>query len=117
MKIVRPPVELEKRKKLSLKAKLQLMIDHPKCYLCGERLGKIEDTDFDHPIALGLTGSNEMLPVHRVPCHKDKTARDKKAIAKAKRIRRKESGDGPRKKRIQSRPWAKRSGRNKENDE
>ena len=102
------PVEIQKRKVLTRKRKLELMVEHPRCFLCGEKLGSLDDTDFDHPVPLEMGGSNEMLPVHRKPCHQEKTKQDIKNIAKAKRLGKKHRGETKPKKKIPSRPFQKR---------
>lgn len=60
------------------------------CHLCGHPIdGTKEDWEVEHPIALGMGGSDkesELRPAH-VHCHKDKTAKDKKVIAKTVRAR------------------------------
>ena len=87
------------------------------CYWCGEPIVN-EEFDDEHVLARELGGSDDMAnrkPIHRRPCHKEKTAEDRRLIAKGNRIRRKISGLDPpstrRKKLIANRKtaWPKRS--------
>lgn len=76
------------RRKLSHKDKLEILIRQSVCPLCGERLGKLEDVDFDHEQALARGGddtNDNLRAVHR-DCHKSKTKTDVKEIAKTKRL-------------------------------
>lgn len=58
------------------------------CYYCGRPI--LDDLwDDEHVLARELGGSDEMenrKPIHRHPCHKIKTALDRKLIAKGNRI-------------------------------
>jgi|JI10StandDraft_1071094.scaffolds.fasta_scaffold1727477_1 hypothetical protein len=99
-----------------------------RCYWCGEPIHPDQPWDDEHELARELGGSDEMSnrkPIHRLPCHKIKTAIDRKLIAKSNRIRRRHGLDpdtrkhkprpirsapfrhGP-KQRIPSRPFPKR---------
>lgn len=49
------------------------------------------EVDYDHRIPLALGGADDetnLAPIHRRPCHKEKTVLDVRMIAKAKRQRR-----------------------------
>ncbi len=67
------------------------------CYWCGEAI--LDDLwDDEHVLARELGGTDDMdnrRPIHRLPCHKAKTALDRKLIAKGNRIRKKISGLDP----------------------
>jgi hypothetical protein len=85
------------RRKLSQKDKLEILIRQSVCPLCGERLGKLEDVDFDHVHPLALGGSDNdngnFQALHR-SCHRVKTSGTKATsagsdiyeIAKTKRL-------------------------------
>ena len=84
------------RRKLSMKDKLEILIRQSACPLCGERLGKLEDVDFDHEQALARGGddtNDNLRAVHR-SCHRVKTSGTKATsagsdiheIAKTKRL-------------------------------
>lgn len=65
----------EPRRKLTAVQKLQIMVRQARCPLCGEKLGELADTEFDHEQALVNGGADEpknMRAVHR-DCHKVKT--------------------------------------------
>jgi len=66
----------------------------------------VQPFEVDHRIALALGGTNDRknLEAICVPCHKAKTARDVKAIAKAKRIARREAGENKRSRKIAGKP-------------
>ena len=59
----------------------------------------------EHVIPLELGGSNDISnrELLCVPCAKEKTSADRKAIAKVARIRRRQAGHEPRKQKIRSR--------------
>lgn len=59
------------------------------CSLCGLKVSAYEKFEIDHGHALGLLGPDRRdnwFAVHK-PCHTKKTKVDKKAIAKAKRLK------------------------------
>lgn len=70
---------------------------HGRCYLCGgiinlarARLGEVEPFEVEHAHALGLGGTDtpdNWFPAH-VSCHKEKTRRDRRAMAKVARAER-----------------------------
>lgn len=65
------------------------MRDDGLCYLCGLKIGLGEAYDIEHviPWALSFDDSDENLKLaHKEGCHKDKSRKDVKAIAKAKRM-------------------------------
>lgn len=99
------PVPATERRAMTDKRKLEIMVAHGRCVLCGEKLAGLDDTEFDHVLPLELGGADttdNLAPVHAA-CHKAKTARDAKIIAKGKRIRG-ETKQGPKRK-IPSRPF------------
>lgn len=66
---------MTERRRLNLKDKLEILIRQSTCPICGEKLGDIENLDWDHEQALarGGTDTNDNLrAVHR-ECHKAKT--------------------------------------------
>ena len=86
------------RRRLSVTDKLSIMVRQSACPLCGEKLGRLDDIDFDHFQALALGGedTNEnMRAVHRA-CHRVKTSgtkattagSDVQVFAKGKRLAR-----------------------------
>ena len=107
----REEIPIEKRRVLSKTRKLALLIKHPRCYLCGEKLGDLSGVDFDHltPLAIGgEQGEDDILPAHR-ECHRAKTrSRDVPMIAKVNRLRKREAGLRRKRKPIPSRPFPKR---------
>ncbi len=67
---------------------------HHRCAECGDGAGPF---DIDHEIALAIGGADDeenMRPLCRYDCHKQKTRADRKIIAKINRIRKWE--DAPR---------------------
>lgn len=67
------------------------------CYYCQQPITD-DQWDDEHVLARELGGSDDMenrRPIHRTPCHKIKTAQDRKLIAKGNRIRKKISGLDP----------------------
>lgn len=102
-------VQPEKRRSLSAKEKLDVLKSHPHCPICRSEVS-VSDAEWDHWIPLELGGSNEVDNFRGLhpPCHKEKTRQDVKAIAKARRLRKKRLGLTKPKKAIPSRPFAKR---------
>jgi len=76
-----------------------------KCWKCGEPI-----EDIDHIIPLELGGKHEPANWEGLckRCHKTKTALDMKLIGKARRIRKRISGDRRPRKTIPSRQWPKK---------
>lgn len=63
-----------------------------RCYYCGELILPGQIWHDEHIIARELGGSDDMdnrRPIHAEPCHRTKTAWDRKLIAHSNRIRRK----------------------------
>lgn len=79
----------EKRKPLSRKQRLAVfMKTQGTCYLCTQKLD-VKGWEAEHPQALELLGPADieaLMPICK-PCHKVKTADDRKAIAKANSTR------------------------------
>ncbi len=83
------------RKPLTKKRRAQFLIDHlHTCYWCD---GIITDDkwDVEHktaremlPPGAGADDPANLAPIHRDPCHREKTAMDRRLIAKSNRIRR-----------------------------
>ena len=103
------PIELENRKPLTPKQRAEMFAAHKGiCCLCGDKIldpNKWIDEHFI-PVAIGrVTGSVNAMenrgPVH-IECAKEKTTKDRKDIAKAKRLAN-ETGQNRKKKKIQSR--------------
>lgn len=86
------PVELTKRRYMSSDEKLiRWRAVGGLCRWCGMAVAPFSDVIWDHRIALALGGTNglsNMEPLH-VDCSAEKTRADMKAIAKAKRLARK----------------------------
>lgn len=69
-----------------------------RCCWCGDKILPGQEWDDEHELARELGGSDDMSnrrPIHRDPCHKAKTAMDRKLIAKGNRVRKKISGLDP----------------------
>jgi hypothetical protein len=63
------------RRKLTTVDKLRILIRECHCPLCGEKLGSLDDVEFDHEIALvngGEDSISNLRGVHRA-CHSRKT--------------------------------------------
>lgn len=79
----------ELRKSLSRKDRVSIFLKTDgHCYKCGQKL-EAKGWDAEHPQALALMGPDDidaLMPICK-PCHKTKTAEDKKAIAKCNRVR------------------------------
>lgn len=101
----RPEVEIESRKYLSKKDKLELIIKQDGlCPKCSERLGPLTHVDFDHIIPLALGGTQDLSnwqALHK-ECHKQKTKQDVSRISRAKRLAKKRLGEVKVKKKIPS---------------
>lgn len=65
----------EPRRKLTPVQKLTIMARQARCPLCGEKLGELTDTEFDHEQALVNGGADDLdnLRAIHVDCHKQKT--------------------------------------------
>lgn len=79
----------EARKSLSRKQRVAIfMKTDGRCYVCTQRLD-VKGWDAEHPQALELLGPDDieaLMPICK-PCHKVKTAGDRRAIAKANSTR------------------------------
>lgn len=98
-------VDVQPRKALTTLQKLKVMVRYSVCPLCGDKLGKLEDVDFDHIHERSDGGDNSLenhRPVHKW-CHKAKTKLAQKDRAKSRRIRG-ENKEKPKRK-IASRPF------------
>lgn len=84
------------RRRFGVVQKLEIMARQARCPLCGERLGALDNLDWDHIVPLGLGGADapeNMQAAHR-QCHRVKTSgnpatsagSDIHAIAKTKRL-------------------------------
>lgn len=75
-----------------LKDRRAFLAEHSgRCYYCGEPITD-DQWDDEHVMARELGGSDDMdnrRPIHRRPCHKTKTAQDRRLIAKGNRLIRK----------------------------
>lgn len=91
------------RRKLTANDKAAILARYQhRCGICREAFADGAEIDFDHEIPLEIGGKDDasnMQPVHRA-CHKVKTARDAKLIAKSRRIRAKMAGTVTRKKAV-----------------
>jgi 5-methylcytosine-specific restriction endonuclease McrA len=107
----REEVEPERRKSLSVRAKLAILLAHPYCEICKKKLDGLDGLEFDHilPIALGGEDTPENLRGVHKNCHLAKTADDMERIAKANRLKGRRLDKPQRKKRkIPSRPFPSR---------
>lgn len=96
----------EKRKAMSPARKKRIWEAHNGiCVQCGEPVEmRGPHVRYDHEIALELGGSDSdsnIGPIHRSPCDEIKTANDMRAIAKVRRIEKRET-EGPKPSRLQS---------------
>lgn len=70
-----------------------LILHGSQCYWCGEPI-LADEFDIEHVIARELLpgkdadADDNLKPIHRRPCHPEKTAMDRKLIAKSNRIQR-----------------------------
>lgn len=65
-----------------------------KCGWCGCRIDPSDAWDLDHIIPLEISGDDSdrnLQPIHRFPCHREKTSRDRRDIAKCQRVAKKHS--------------------------
>lgn len=76
------------RRSLTTLDKLKIMVRQAICPDCGEKLGALDDCEFDHihQLAMGGADTPDNLRAKHVDCHAKKTARDAAARAKVKRI-------------------------------
>lgn len=102
---------IHKRKALTDKNKLDIVLRQRHCPECSDKLGALKDLRFDHIIPLALGGTNELSNFQAMHenCHLVKTRQDVKNIAKTNRLRKKRLGEpAPRRRAIPSRPFPKR---------
>lgn len=97
------------RRSLSKKRRAEFLQAHnATCYWCG--LPIVDDLwDVEHTLARELGGSDEpenLKPIHRLQCHKEKSAADKALIAKGNRIRKYISGLDPIKRKPSKAIWS-----------
>lgn len=86
-------IEPEERKQLTRKERVTVFLSTDgRCYVCGQKLGS--EWHAEHPQALALMGKDDIAAQRPIciPCHKPKTALDRKSIAKAKNVRDKHIG-------------------------
>lgn len=72
-----------------------------RCCWCGDLILPGQPWHDEHELARELGGSDDMdnrRPIHADPCHKAKTAMDRKLIAKSNRVRKKHGLDPDRRK-------------------
>lgn len=76
------------RRKLTTLDKLKIMVRQAVCPSCGEKLGGLNDCQFDHEHQLAMDGPDTLdnLFAKHVQCHKVKTAKDAAARGKARRL-------------------------------
>lgn len=76
------------RRSLTTLDKLKIMVRQAICPDCGEKLGALDDCEFDHrhQLAMGGPDTLENIRAVHINCHAKKTARDAAARAKVKRI-------------------------------
>lgn len=83
------------RRRIPERERLAIFGKHEgRCHICGDKINSGQAWDVEHIIPLGLGGSDDqdnLAPAH-VNCHKGKTATDHGAIAKAKRMRKRQMG-------------------------
>ena len=107
--MIREPVKIDKRKPLTRREVIQLMLDQDgRCGCgCGVELQPMTEGVIDeHIIPLGiLENANELAnrALYRKPCAAKKTSGDQSAIAKCKRIEARENGTRRERKPIPSR--------------
>jgi 5-methylcytosine-specific restriction endonuclease McrA len=108
----REPVQIEKRRPLTRRELIQLMLDqNGKCGCgCGSRLDPIDEGVIDeHVLPLSLGGTNALTnrQLWRKPCAKAKTRRDEADDAKANRLLKKADPEQRKPPQIQSRGFQK----------
>lgn len=85
----REAVPIAPRRALTLAREVEVLRRFVVCAGCGARMRDRAEYDYDHEIALALGGRDEpdnLRPYCRAACHPEKTARDVRAVAKAKRL-------------------------------
>lgn len=93
----RPPVPPLKRARVSLKRALAILSEQGGiCPCCDAPISMGQLFEVDHWNALELGGSNDrdnLRAIHKSPCHRRKTAADRRLIAKLHRIQKREAGE------------------------
>ena len=76
------------RRALTTLDKLKIMVKQAICPDCGERLGALDNCEFDHLHQLAMGGADTLdnLRAKHVDCHARKTAKDASSRAKVRRI-------------------------------
>jgi hypothetical protein len=76
------------RRALTTLDKLKIMVKQAVCPDCSERLGTLDNCEFDHLHQLAMGGSDTLdnLRAKHVDCHARKTAKDAASRAKVRRI-------------------------------
>lgn len=88
---------MPKRRHISARERMAIFIRaEGKCHICGSKIAPTQRWDVEHVIPRELEGTEapmdeNLQPAHQ-DCHKPKTAEDARHIAKAKRMRQRESG-------------------------
>jgi len=82
------------RRALTTLDKLKIMVKQAVCPDCGEKLGALDNCEFDHLHQLAMGGSDTLdnLRAKHVDCHARKTAKDAASRAKVRRITGKTKG-------------------------
>lgn len=105
----------ERRRSLTELQRIDVLHAHyGRCYLCGGTInlarikrGEEEPFEVEHAHALGLGGPDKptnWFPAH-VSCHRKKTRKDRRAMAKIARAEKARAGQTKRKQKIASRPF------------
>lgn len=76
------------RRALTTLDKLKIMVRQAVCPDCGEKLGALDNCEFDHLHQLAMGGADTLdnLRAKHVDCHARKTAKDAASRAKVRRI-------------------------------
>ena len=79
---------MTKRRALTTLDKLKIMVKQAICPDCGEKLGALDNCEFDHLHQLAMGGADTLdnLRAKHVDCHARKTAKDAASRAKVRRI-------------------------------
>lgn len=83
----REPVPSTKRRPMTWKRKVEILLEHVKCKKCKGRLW-LGYAELDHVVPLAMGGRDEPFNIEPLcpPCHREKTKEDARIIAKDKRI-------------------------------
>ena len=79
---------MTKRRALTTLDKLKIMVKQAVCPDCGEKLGALDNCEFDHLHQLAMGGADTLdnLRAKHVDCHARKTAKDAASRGKVRRI-------------------------------